>query len=73
MSAVFFGVTLFGEPFTPRLACGIILIITAVMLIIAGSNITKTLVRFRKLFPKLPIPKRIRALRISRASSKHTA
>ena len=65
MSAVFFGVTLFGEPFTPRLACGIILIITAVMLIIAGSNITKTLVRFRKLFPRLPLRKQERHIELA--------
>lgn len=58
VTAVFFGVTIFGETLTPRLGCGIILIILAVTFIIAGSNITTYLVRFRKLFPRLPIKKR---------------
>lgn len=57
VTAVFFGVTIFGESLTLRLTCGIILIILAVTLIIAGGNITITthLVRFRKLFPRLPL------------------
>ncbi len=55
VTAVFFGVTVFGELLTPRLASGIVLIIGAVTLLIAGSNIKTYLVRFRKLFPKLPI------------------
>lgn len=55
VTAVFFGVTIFGESLTPRLCCGITLIILAVTFIIAGSNITPHLVRFRKLFPKLPL------------------
>lgn len=59
LTAIFFGVTIFGEALTPRLCCGIIMIILAVTLIIAGSNVTAYLVRFRKLFPKLPL-KRIR-------------
>lgn len=54
LTAVFFGVVVFGETLTLRLACGILLIILAVTLIIAGSNITSYLVRFRKLFPRLP-------------------
>ena len=55
VTAVFFGVTIFGESLTPRLCCGIVLIIMAVTFIIAGSNITTHLVRFRKLFPRLPL------------------
>lgn len=55
VTAVFFGVTVFGENLTMRLICGIILIILAVTFIIAGSNLTTYLVRFRKLFPRLPI------------------
>lgn len=55
VTAVFFGVTVFGEALTPRLCCGIVLIILAVTIIIAGSNITSHLVRFRKLFPRLPL------------------
>ena len=58
LTAVFFGVTIFGEVLTPRLGCGIVMIILAVTLIIAGSNITTYLIRFRKLFPRLPFKKR---------------
>lgn len=54
LTAVFFGVTIFGESLTLRLLCGIFLIIAAVTLIIAGDNVTGTLIRFRKLFPRLP-------------------
>ena len=53
VTAVFFGVTVFGESLTPRIGCGILMIIAAVTLIILGSNITAYLVRFRKLFPRL--------------------
>ncbi len=58
LTAVFFGVTIFGESLTLRLCCGIILIILAVTLIVAGSNVTSHLVRFRKLFPRLPLRKK---------------
>ena len=58
LTAVFFGVTIFGEVLTPRLGCGIVMIILAVTLIIAGSNVTTYLIRFRKLFPRLPFPKK---------------
>ena len=58
LTAVFFGVTVFGESLALRLCCGIILIILAVTLIIAGSNVTSHLVRFRKLFPRLPLKKK---------------
>lgn len=53
VTAVFFGVTIFDEVLTTRLVIGILLIIFAVTLIIAGSNIKNYLVRFRKMFPKL--------------------
>lgn len=55
VTAVFFGVAVFGETLTFRLCCGITLIIFAVTLIIAGGSLTSHLVRFRKLFPRLPI------------------
>lgn len=58
LTALFFGITVFGEILTPRLICGIIMIILAVTFIIAGGNITVYMVRFRKLFPKLPLKKR---------------
>lgn len=57
VTAVFFGVTVFGELLTLRIISGIMLIIIAVMLIIAGSNIKIYLIRFRKMFPKLPAKK----------------
>lgn len=57
VTAVFFGVTVFGESLTLRIVAGILLIILAVTLIIAGSNLKSYMVRFRKLFPKLPAKK----------------
>ncbi len=58
VTAVFFGVVVFGEALTPRLIGGIIMIILAVTLIIAGNDLPTYLIRFRKLFPKLPLKKR---------------
>ena len=57
VTAVFFAVTLFSEPLTPRLALGMVLIIVAVTLIIAGGNITHLLLRVRRLFPRIHKPK----------------
>lgn len=58
LTAVFFGVTVFGESLTMRVGCGIMMIVFAVTIIVAGSNVTTYLVRFRKLFPKLPIKRK---------------
>jgi len=58
VTAVFFGVVVFGELLTWRVVSGIVLIILAVTFIIAGTNIKTSLVRFRKLFPKLPVKKK---------------
>ena len=58
LTAVFFGVVVFGESLTLRLGCGMLMIILAVTLIIAGGNVTIYLVRFRKLFPRLPIKRK---------------
>ena len=58
VTAVFFGVVVFGESLTPRLIAGILMIILAVILIIAGNDLPTYLIRFRKLFPKLPLKKR---------------
>ena len=55
VTAVFFGVVVFGESLSVRDVIGLVLIITAVTLVIAGSNITTYLIRFRKLFPRLPL------------------
>ena len=57
VTAVFFGVVVFGESLTMRIVCGIILIIFAVTLIISESNVKTYLVRFRKMFPRLPSKK----------------
>ena len=53
VTAVFFGVTVFGEQLTMRSTLGLILIIVAVTIVVAGGGITKHLVRFRKLFPRI--------------------
>lgn len=55
VTAVFFGVAVFGEVLTPRIVSGMVLIILAVTFIVAGGNITAYLVRLRKLFPRLPL------------------
>lgn len=52
VTAVFFGVTVFGEVLTPRISLGLVMIIFAVTLVVAGGNVAKYLVRLRKLFPK---------------------
>ena len=52
VTAVFFGVVVFGEAFTLRIGCGILSIILAVTLIVAGDNIGAYPVHFRKLFPR---------------------
>lgn len=52
VTAVFFGVTIFGESLTLRIVAGIALIILAVSFIVAGSNLKSYMIRFRKLFPK---------------------
>lgn len=53
VTAVFFGVTVFHESLTLRVVVGFILIITAVSIVVAGGSITKHLVRFRKMFPRI--------------------
>lgn len=55
VTAIFFGIAVFGESLTVRESFGLVMIIVAVTFIIAGGNITSQLVRFRKLFPRLPI------------------
>lgn len=54
VTAVFIGVAMFGEDLTFRESIGLVLIILAVTLVIAGGSITAHLIRFRKLFPRLP-------------------
>ena len=57
VTALIFGVTIFHEVITPRDMMGIILIIAAVSIVVAGGSISSTLVRFRKMFPKLTLKK----------------
>ena len=58
VTAVFFGVTVFGESLTFRESVGLTLIIAAVTLVVAGGRLSAYLVRFRKLFPRLPLRRR---------------
>lgn len=55
VTVIFFGIAVFGESLTVRESFGLVMIIVAVTFVIAGGNITSQLVRFRKLFPRLPI------------------
>lgn len=54
VTAIFFGITVFGERLTMRDGAGLTLIIVAVTLVIAGEKVTAYLLRLRKMFPKLP-------------------
>lgn len=58
VTAIFFGITVFGETLSFRDVCGLTLIIIAVTLVVAGDNISMILVRFKKMFPKLPHKKK---------------
>ncbi len=53
VTAVFFGVTIFGEILTPRDVVGLLLIIISVTFVVAGGRISVPLTRFKKLFPKI--------------------
>lgn len=53
VTAVFFGITLFGETLQGRGVAGLLLIIISVTMVVAGGNISSSLVRFKRLFPKL--------------------
>ena len=52
VTAVFFGVIVFGEILTTRIVIGLILVIASVTLVVAGGNTGKLLLRLRKMFPK---------------------
>lgn len=52
ITAILFGITIFGEKLTPKHIVGIILVITAVTVIVAGNRVTRQILRLRKLFPK---------------------
>lgn len=53
VTAVLFAVTVFDEQLTTRLLVGIVMIITAVTLIIAGGKINTQLLRVRRMFPRI--------------------
>ena len=53
VTAIFFGVTVFGEVLTMREAFGVVLIIIAVSFVVAGGRITSVFVRIRKMFPRI--------------------
>lgn len=57
VTAVFFGITVFGETLTIREVMGLLLIVLSVCFVVTGGRITTYLVRFRKMFPKIN-PKR---------------
>ena len=54
VTAIIFGITVFGERMTAREGLGIALILIAVTFVISGGSISLHMTRFRKMFPKLP-------------------
>ena len=53
VTAVGIAVLLFDEALTPRLAVGMLMVITAVTLIIGGPNLAHRILRVRKMFPRI--------------------
>ena len=53
VTAVLIGITVFSEQMTVRIAAGLMMIVIAVTLVVAGSSVNEKLLRFKKLFPKL--------------------
>ena len=53
VTALFFGVLVFGEVLTPRDIAGIVLIIAAVSWVIASGSMSHYFLRIRKMFPRL--------------------
>lgn len=52
VTAVIFGILLFGERMSMRSLVGLVIIITCVTLVITSGNITRRVLAIRKLFPK---------------------
>lgn len=52
VTAVAIGVLLFGETLTPRIILGILLILLAVSIVVAGKNFARQITNIRKLFPR---------------------
>lgn len=53
VTAIIFGITVFGETLTASDVAGIIMIVCAVSLVIAGSSVSRYLTSIRRLFPKI--------------------
>ncbi len=53
VTAIFFGITVFGERLTLRDVFGLVLIIVAVTLVVAGGKTAVHLIRLRRLFPRI--------------------
>lgn len=53
VTAVLFGILVFGEVMSPRQSVGLVLIIVAVTMVIAGGSLSVPLTRFRRMFPSL--------------------
>ena len=53
VTAICFGVMIFGEVMSTRQSIGLVMIIVAVTLVIAGGSLTAPLTRFRRMFPRL--------------------
>lgn len=53
VTAIFFGIIVFDETLTVRDVAGIVLIIMAVAIVVAGGSVSHALVRLRKMFPRL--------------------
>ena len=54
LTAILFGITMFGERLNLQECLGIVLILVAVTVVVAGGSIAKPLLRLRKMFPRLP-------------------
>lgn len=53
VTAVIIGVTVFGEVITARIFIGLCLIVLAVTLVVGGSSVQSSLLRVRRMFPKI--------------------
>lgn len=53
VTAIVFGITVFHETMSVRQSIGLLLIIAAVTLVIAGGSVSLHLTRFRRMFPRI--------------------
>jgi len=53
LTAVVIGMSVFGEKITFRISIGLLLIIVAVTLVVAGPSVSACLIRVRRLFPRV--------------------